>query len=194
VRYTPSFCQVKNYLNLVYVATAIRAATAIRSAELENHAIAKARAEKLTRDDDIGAYRDRVWFESHARHSFVESAGRISLCRRSGGISAAPLKSEYHLWTWNSSRKGPKQYSSARFQGTKFGRIESLPTGAPYRRDDAARVPLKPIGPRNTLVLVSRSHGARLTGNRCQIEPAPAPPSVKHMAPPAGASICMALA
>ena len=120
--------RVKHFLNLVYLTTLVRAIDAAKTVDASKQAVDDAA--------EVRAYKDRLWFESHARHSFFASAdGRIYLCRHhcpeSGSISAA---SSRH----SSSRKAPKQDSSTRFYGTKLGRVSSLPPLTAANRRGAA--------------------------------------------------------
>jgi hypothetical protein len=132
VKHTTSFCRVKHFLNLVYVATAIRAVEADNQAAITN-------AKKAIVADEVRAYRDQMWFESHARHSFFESPdGKVHLCTRSAPqTDTAPYASRRRVSPSRTVAKPREQNDRPPFYGTKYGRIQSLPTSAPYRRGAA---------------------------------------------------------
>jgi hypothetical protein len=131
VRYTTSFCQVKHFLNLVYVATVIRAV------EAQDQDITDAK--KAIVADEVRAYRDRMWFESHARHSFFESpGGKIFLCTRyAPQTDTAPYGSRRRVAPSRIVAKPREKNDLIPFYGTKYGRIQSLPATAPSRRGEA---------------------------------------------------------
>jgi hypothetical protein len=118
VRYTPSFWYVKHFLNLVFVVMVIRAI-------------------ETDQADEVRTYRDRMWFDAHSRHSWLESpTGKLLLWRREGQISAALEGSRRETDIESLKLKGEnlrlykaKARTSA-FCGTKFGRSSSLPPDA----------------------------------------------------------------
>jgi hypothetical protein len=122
------------FLTFAYVLTVARFLCEAKSVEAEHQRIARIEAAKrAARDaDEVAAYKLKLWFESHARHSFYESNGKISLRARSeGGTSGAPIR---HSRISKLRAKLTEQQSVAGFHGTKYGRITSLPACAPYRR------------------------------------------------------------
>ena len=123
-----SFYQIKHFFNLAYLATFIRA--------IEDEERAIVDAKKALVADEIRAYRDRMWFESHARHSFFESPdGKIFLCTRSAAqTDTAPYGSRRRVAPSRIVAKPREQNNLIPFYRTKYGRIQSLPATAPYRR------------------------------------------------------------
>ena len=112
------FTYVKHLLNLAYVVSVIKV---IRDQQKPVDANQRARGA-----DEITAYRDRVWFESHARHTWCESTtGKLLLSRREGQVSAAPKSRRKD--SANLRRRLREQRDTVQFFGTKFGRISSLP-------------------------------------------------------------------
>jgi hypothetical protein len=132
VKTTTNIFQVKQTLNLICVFTAAKLLYAASSAAAESHRIARNEAAKRAARgaEEVAAYKRQLWFETHARHSFYESAdGKISLrARNDGNTFAAPMAKTAPVSTLEPEGINP------RLGGTKFGRIESLPATAPYRR------------------------------------------------------------
>jgi hypothetical protein len=86
---------VKQFLNLAYVITAATLLYKARvQAEEQNRISRNEAAKRAVRDaEEVAQYKLQLWFHQHARHSFYESDGKISLCaRRDGATAAAPMR------------------------------------------------------------------------------------------------------
>ena len=88
---TPDIYRVKHSLNLIYILTAATLLLEAKSAAAERQRISRIESDKIVaRDvDEVARYKLQLWFQQHARHSFYESDGKISLCARRDGVTAA---------------------------------------------------------------------------------------------------------
>ena len=92
---TPDIYRVKHSLNLIYFLTAATLLYEAASAATERRRLSRIEAAKrVARDaDEVAQYTLQLWFQQHARHSFYESDGKISLCaRRDGATAPAPMR------------------------------------------------------------------------------------------------------
>jgi hypothetical protein len=91
VKTTPDIYHVKQFLNLAYVLTVARLAFDAAAAAAERNRISRNEAAKRAAHDadEVARYKFKLWFESHARHTFYDSPdGRISLRARHHGATA----------------------------------------------------------------------------------------------------------
>jgi hypothetical protein len=91
VKNTPHICFVKHYLNVIYVLTTAALLYTAQSAAAESRRIARIEGAKIVARDaeEVARYKLQLWFQQHARHSFYEFDGKISLCARRDGATAA---------------------------------------------------------------------------------------------------------
>jgi hypothetical protein len=132
VKPTPDIYRVKHSLNLIYILTAATLLYEAASAAEERRRLSRIEAaKKATRDaDDVASYKLKIWFESHARHTWDESSkGKFLLRRTAGSIAAAPNREP-------GARSVAEMYQGKAALlrgGTRLGR-PSFYNGAPYRR------------------------------------------------------------
>jgi hypothetical protein len=131
VKVYTDICRVKYALNLIYILSAATLLHEANSGVAERNRISRNEAAKIAaRDaDEVAQYKDKLWFQAHARHTWDESSRGTFLLRRTDGSIAAARN------TKKPTTPEPEGINP-RCGGTKYGR-PSFYNGAPYRRGAA---------------------------------------------------------